>query len=103
MLQRTYILINQSCHPVCWSFQFCIQEVPCCSQNMGPVRTSMLEQLVYTYIGGRIAGEFGIFDSQSPLAEDGPSIHPCSVGQESSAIDVAGCAPSYENGSSLKL
>ena len=25
MLQRTYILINQSCHPVCWSFQLCME------------------------------------------------------------------------------
>jgi hypothetical protein len=67
------------------------------------VRTSMLEQLVYTYIGGRIAGEVGIFDSQSPSVVDGPSILHCSVGQECSAIDVAGCTRGYENGSSLKM
>ena len=53
-----------------------VQEVPCCMQpghGALTVRTSMLEQLVYTYIAGRIAGEVAVFDSQSPLAEDGPS------------------------------
>jgi hypothetical protein len=86
-----------------------------------------LEQLVYTYIHGRIAGEVGVFDSKVSIVVDGPSkLHRVRrkghcfwsvsmvsssftqthltgrVGQEGSAIDVTGCTRGYENGSSLK-
>ena len=34
MLQRTYRLINQSCHPVCWSFQLCMEYMTHTSHSM---------------------------------------------------------------------
>jgi hypothetical protein len=37
------------------------------------VRTSRLEQLVYTYPVGRIAGDIGVFDSKVSIVVDGPS------------------------------
>ena len=39
----------------------------------GKVETRRLEQLVYTYHSGAIAGEVGIFDSTVSIIVDGPS------------------------------
>ena len=50
---------------------------------------------------GRIAGEAAVFDSQGPEVYDRSAGIACSIGQEGTAVDVAGCI-SVDGASNLR-
>ena len=84
MLQRTYKLINQSCHPVCWSFQFCME-------YMTHTNHFMLEHHNSSSSESRRKEDRGnsLVREMVVLAQSEVYTHPiCSVALEGAAIDV---------------
>ena len=98
MLQRTYRLINQSCHPVCWSFQFCMEYMlthtnhfmlehhnssSSESRRKEDRGNSLVSEMVglaqsevYTHKGCSVALEGAAIDVECPIVHDGPSLVP---------------------------
>ena len=93
MLQRTYILINQSCNPVCWSFQFVwsthdqhqpfkqfrVQEKEDRGNSLVSEMVGLTQSEVYTHSGCIVALKGAAFDVEWCGAVDGPSLVPVFV------------------------